>query len=153
MGTLAKPDLDAFLEGSSIVAVLCTLDPDGWPYQVPVWYEWDRSHLWIVSKPKARYVGNLRRDPRASVCIATQQLPYVRVLFQGRIDLLDTDQEWVPMGERMAERYLGPEEGPAYIEKTRRWKRVFLRLAPERIRSWDGGASGHEWGERFVERS
>jgi PPOX class probable F420-dependent enzyme len=152
MGTLSRADLDRFLEGSSIVAILATLDEDGQPYQVPVWYEWDGSRLWIVSKPEAAYVKNLQRDPRASVCIATQTLPYVRVLVQGEVTLVDTDEEWLPMGLRMAERYLGPEEGAAYIEKTRTWKRVFLRLQPTRIRSWDGGASGHEWGERFIQR-
>lgn len=152
MGTLPKEDLDGFLENSSIVAILATLDESGFPYQVPVWYEWDGTHLWIVSKPKAHYVENLRRDPRAAVCIATQTLPYVRVLLQGTVELIDTDEEWLPMGFRMGERYLGAEEGRAYIEKTRSWKRVFLRLDPSEIRSWDGGASGHAWGERFIER-
>jgi len=152
MGTLRKQDLDRFLGDSSIVAILATLDESGFPYQVPVWYEWDGSSLWIVSKPKAHYVENLRRDPRAAACIATQKLPYVRVLVQGVVELIETDDEWLPMGFRMGERYLGSEEGRAYIEKTRSWKRVFLRLDPVEIRSWDGGSSGHEWGERFIER-
>ena len=153
MAELAKPDLDRFLRESSIVAILATIDAEGRPYLVPVWYEWDGSQCWIVSKPKADYVANLRRNPQASLSIATQTLPYVRVLIQGRVDLIETDQEWLPMGYRMGERYLGAAEGRAYIDKTKGWKRLFLRITPESIRSWDGGGSGHAWGERYIDRA
>lgn len=151
MATLGKAALDAFLQTSSIVAILATVDRYGRPYQVPVWYEWDGTNLWIVSKPRAEYVVNLRRNAKVSVCIATQSLPYVRVLIQGRAALVDTAQDWWPMGYRMAERYLGEHEGHAYIDKTKHWKRVYIRVTPTIMKSWDGGASGHAWGRRYIE--
>jgi len=153
VGTLSAADLARFLQTTSAIAVLATLDVDGSPYQVPVWCDWDGSHLWIVSKPRAEYVQNLKRNPVAAVCVATQTLPYVRVLIQGTADLIDTGDEWLPMGYRMAERYLGKQEGDAYIEKTRHWKRVFIRITPTRVKSWDGGASGHAWGKAYIERT
>jgi PPOX class probable F420-dependent enzyme len=151
VSTLSKPDLDAFLQTTSIVAILATIDAEGTPYQVPVWYEWDGTHLWIVSKPRAEYVLNLKRNPTVSVCIATQTLPYVRVLVQGTATLIDTDDDWLPMGYRMAERYLGKQEGDAYIDKTKHWRRVYIRISPTRMKSWDGGATGHAWGARYIE--
>ena len=151
MATLGKPALDAFLQESAIVAILATIDQHGRPYQVPVWYEWDGTHLWIVSKPRAEYVLNLERNAQASVCIATQTLPYVRVLIQGPAVLIDTAEDWWPMGHRMAERYLGKAEGDAYIEKTKHWKRVYIRITPTTLKSWDGGASGHAWGKKYIE--
>ena len=153
VGTLSTADLDAFLTTTSVVAILATLDADGAPYQVPVWYDWDGTHLWIVSKPRAEYVLNLRRNPVAAVCVATQTLPYVRVLIQGTADLIDTDDDWLPMGYRMAARYLGKEEGDAYIDKTKHWKRVYIRITPTRVKSWDGGATGHAWGKAYIERT
>jgi PPOX class probable F420-dependent enzyme len=151
MATLSKTELDRFLEQSDIIATLATLDETRAPYQVPVWYEWDGESLWIVTKPRARYVGHLRRDPWVAVSIARSKLPYVRVLIQGTAELLPTDLEWLPMGYRMAYRYLGKTRGPTYIEKTKHWKRVYIRVKPTEILSWDGGASGHEWGTRYVE--
>jgi PPOX class probable F420-dependent enzyme len=153
VGTLAAPELDAFLQTSSIVGILATLDADGAPYQVPIWYDWDGTHLWIVSKPLAEYVRNLQRDPRAAVCVATQTLPYVRVLIQGTAELIDTDDDWLPMGYRMAARYLGKQEGDAYIDKTKHWKRIYIRITPTCVKSWDGGASGHAWGKQYIERT
>jgi len=55
------------------------------------------------------------------------------------------------MGRRMAKRYLGKKEGYAYIDKTKGWKRVYIKLKPTRLLSWDGGQSGHEWGKRYIQ--
>jgi PPOX class probable F420-dependent enzyme len=151
MATLSKAELDRFLERSDIIATLASLDETKAPYQVPVWYEWDGQYLWIVTKPRAHYVTHLLRDPRVAVSIARAKLPYVRVLIQGTAKLLPTDLEWLPMGHRMARRYLGKTRGTAYIEKTKHWKRVYIRVKPTAILSWDGGVSGHEWGKRYVE--
>jgi PPOX class probable F420-dependent enzyme len=151
MATLSKTELDRFLERSDAIATLATLDGAGAPYQVPVWYEWDGQSLWIITKPLARYVAHLRRDPRVAVSIARSKLPYVRVLIQGTAELLPTGLDWLPMGHRMAHRYLGKTRGTAYIDKTKHWKRVYIRVQPTEILSWDGGASGHEWGKRYVE--
>ncbi len=57
------------------------------------------------------------------------------------------------MGFRMAERYLGKKEGRAYIDKTKDWKRLYIKLKPTRILSWDGGASGHAWGKKYIQRA
>lgn len=153
MATLDKPRLDEFLQGSSIIAILATLDRRQHPYLIPVWYEWDGSAIWIISKPRAEYVKNLKRNAYAAVSIATSTLPYVRVLIQGRAQLIETDQDWLPMGFRMAERYLGKKEGRAYIDKTKDWKRLYIKLKPTRILSWDGGASGHAWGKKYIQRA
>lgn len=153
MATLEKEQLDEFLKDSNLIGTLATLDRDGRPYQVPVWYEWDGTYLWIVSKPRAEYVENLRRNPNLSVCIARGQLPYVRVSIQGEGTLIETGRDWIPMGRRMATRYLGSEEGNAYIDKTQNWKRIYIRVTPVRIISWDGGATGHAWGKKYIEKT
>ena len=151
MTSLNKDALDRFLCDSALIALLATLEDNGTIYQVPVWYEWDGACVWIVSKPKAHYIANLRGDPRSTVSVATQHPPYVRAMIQGEAELIEADEEWLAMGFRMAERYLGREAGRAYIEKTRTWKRIFIRIRPTRIRSWDGGATGHEWGRYSIE--
>ena len=152
MAELTARGLDRFLKGSDLIAALASVDGQGCPYIVPVWYEWDGTYLWVISKPRANYIRHLQRDSRLAVCIATRKLPYVRVLMQGRGRLIDTEKDWLPMGRRMAKRYLGKTKGYAYIDKTKNWKRVYLRIKPTRIISWDGGASGHAWGKKYVQR-
>ena len=77
VSTLGTADRDAFLHTTPMIAVLATLDAEGSPYQVPVWYDWDGRCFWIVSKPRAENVLNLQRNPVAAIDIATQTLPYV----------------------------------------------------------------------------
>lgn len=153
MAIFSKTRLDRFLKQSSLIATLATLDRVGKPYLVPVWYEWDGTYLWIVSKPKAEYIENLRRNPQAAVSIATSRLPYMRVYMQGSVRLIKTTKDWIPMGRRMAARYLGSTEGRSYIEKTKDWTRIYIRLKPARVVSWDGGSTGHEWGKKYIEIS
>lgn len=149
MGVLSKKRLDKFLHGSKIIAKIATVNPDGSPYVVPVWHEWDGKILWVISKPTARYAQNLKKDPRIAVCIETPKLPYIRVMMEGSVDLLPADHDWLPMGRRMARRYLG-RGGLDYIEKTKDWERLFIKVIPEKISSWDGGVEGHEWGKRLI---
>ena len=151
MGVLSRDRLDIFLKDSSIVGILATIDSAGEPYLVPIWFEWDGSSVWMVSKPKARYVDHIKNNSKVSICIAKAELPYVRAVLAGPAELIETDRDWLPMGYRMAERYIGGDSGQAYIDKTAGWKRVFIRLTPDKISSWDGGAEGHDWGKRFVE--
>jgi PPOX class probable F420-dependent enzyme len=153
MAVLSKPRLNRFLKGSNLIATLATLDREGRPYLVPVWYEWDGTHLWVVSKPKAEYVENLRRNPQAAVSVATREIPYVRVYMQGPARLIKTGKDWLPMGRRMAARYLGRTQGRAYIAKSKDWTRIYIRIKPVRIVSWDGGATGHEWGKKYIQIS
>ena len=68
------------------------------PYLVPVWYEWDWQRHMDNHKPRAEYVKNLKKNAYAAVSIATSKLPYVRVLIQGRAELIETDQDWLPDG-------------------------------------------------------
>ena len=153
MAVLSKPRLDRFLKRSSLIATLATLDREGRPYLVPVWYEWDGTCLWVVSKPKAEYVENLRRNPQVAVSVATPTVPYVRVYMRGRAQLIKTAKDWRPMGRRMAARYLGKADGRSYIEKTKDWIRIYIKIKPVRVVSWDGGSTGHEWGKKYIQTS
>ena len=153
MAVLSKSRLDRFLKGSDLIATLATLDSDGRPYLVPVWYEWDGTYLWVVSKPKAEYVENLRRNPQAAVSVATREIPYVRVYMQGPARLIKTGRigyRW-DVGWRRA---ISEEtKDAATSRRARTGTRIYIRIKPVRIVSWDGGTTGHEWGKKYIEIS
>jgi hypothetical protein len=62
-GRMSREERDAFLALPLLCRLAC-LDPRGWPYVVPVWYEWDGAGFWII--PRALGVGGSprRRSPR-----------------------------------------------------------------------------------------
>lgn len=53
------------------VAWLSSVRPDGRPHLVAVWFHWDGERVVAFSKPHARKVENLRREPRVMIAVGT----------------------------------------------------------------------------------
>jgi PPOX class probable F420-dependent enzyme len=133
---MTPEELHEFLTGTSIFVKVGTLGEDGWPNVNPAWYEYDGECFWLVTKELAGFCGNMRRDPRVTLCIDNPEPPYKRVMVRGRAEFVEGD--WVELARRMVLRYLGPE-GMDYFEATLDLPRVLVRIRPERVSSWDGG--------------
>jgi PPOX class probable F420-dependent enzyme len=128
--------LHEFLTETRIFAKIGTLGDDGWPSVSPAWYEYDGECFWLVTKKRAGFCRNLRRDSRVALCIDNPEPPYKRVMVRGRAEFVEGD--WVELARRMVLRYLGPE-GLDYFEATLGLPRVLVRIRPELVSSWDGG--------------
>ena len=129
---------------------LATVQPNGAPYVVPLWYEYDPDEgcLYIVARERSAYVEHIKHEPRVSVSIADDSAGNRRVQFEGRAEIVEgptTEGQWVPMGRRMAARYLGAEDGPRYLIPTLDRPRYLIRIRPYKMQSWQGG----EWHPRY----
>jgi len=131
---LSLDDLGDLLE-LPIVAVLATYRQDGSVMLSPVWHEWRDGGFTIwtggVSEGKVRH---LERDPRASLVVAEQAMPYRGLDASGRATLsLDAFNNVV---RRTAARYMSPQEADAFAAEYPE-PRTVIRLVPDRIRAWD----------------
>ena len=129
---------------------LATVQPSGAPYVVPLWYEYDPDEhcLYIVARERSAYVEHIKHEPRVAVSIADDSAGNRRVQIEGRAEIVEgptTEGQWVPMGRRMAARYLGAEDGPRYLVPTLNRPRYLIRIRPEKMISWQGG----EWHPRY----
>jgi PPOX class probable F420-dependent enzyme len=57
------------LLGKRLVGVLATLEPDGAPHVVPLWYAAHGTAVVLATSSRSRKVRNLQRDPRATLCL------------------------------------------------------------------------------------
>ena len=144
MPSLSKAELDSFLQSGRLLLKLATLTRDGWPYVVPVWYEYDGTHFTLVARQRSRWVEYIRDDPRVSACIDTYDPPYTRVQVTGTAEILDEAYSWT--GLQRAMDYLGDEPGRTYFEQTKDIPRVLIRIVPESISSW----AGRIWHPRYL---
>jgi PPOX class probable F420-dependent enzyme len=133
---MTRGELQEFLRTSRAFVKIATLDPDGWPMVNPAWYTYEDGCFYIVTKEKAGFCRNLRRDPRATLLIDNPELPYKRDLVPGTAEFIDED--WHERGRQMVLRYLGPD-GFAYYDATTGLPRVTFRVTPLRITIWNGG--------------
>ncbi len=88
--------------------VLATTRRDGMPQQSVVWYDLDGDEILMNTAVGRAKNSNLRRDARASLCVADE---YRYVTLEGTVEL-DDDQTTAQADiRRLAIRYRGEEKG------------------------------------------
>ena len=133
--SLAEARIQQFLAAREVV-VLATVQADGAPLAMPMWFLHDRAALTMISVAGTQKVRNLRRDPRVCVIAEGGQTGEVRgVSVHGRAEFLSDGAERRALAEGFVEKYR------PYLE--RRWggrvmpaDRVMFRIVPSRVRSW-----------------
>ncbi len=117
-----------------LIAKIATINADGSPHVVPVIYSWDGMNLYLIGRKRASWIENIRRDPRVAVLVDDPNPPNSRVLIQGEAMIVGTD--WVEMGKKMLEKYMGKEMSQKYLEGTIDQPRWIIKIVPKKITSW-----------------
>lgn len=131
----------AFLERSwpTMLGVVGTLDADGFPHLVPVWYRYDGERVYIWTIDTRRWVKNLARDDRVAFSVQEDQPPFAAVTLRGRATLLTSDGEEVSQEiRRITRRYIIAPDVENYIKD---WLhlRTIVSITPEKISMWGVG--------------
>jgi nitroimidazol reductase NimA-like FMN-containing flavoprotein (pyridoxamine 5'-phosphate oxidase superfamily) len=132
--SLGEQELDDFLRTQRTLR-LATTGPGGDPQVIPLWFVWFDGQVFMNSTRGNVSVRNLDADPRAAGVIDDGETydSFRGVLLRGRISPADDDQRIGDVESTWSRKYLGGNPIPY-----RRWRnRVWLRLAPDRISSWD----------------
>jgi PPOX class probable F420-dependent enzyme len=124
----------------SRTATLATVSAKGRPHLVAMWYAVIDGEIWFETKAKSQKAVNLRRDPTCTVMVEAG-LTYDQlrgVAIDGTATIHDDPDSILKVGISVWERYNGPytdDLRPAVDQLMN--KRVAVRVAPERVRSWD----------------
>lgn len=63
------PAMAEELLGLRLIATLATIDADGAPHAIPMWFRWDGEAVLIPTSGRTRKIRNLRRAPRATLMV------------------------------------------------------------------------------------
>ena len=120
---------------------LATLEPDGSPHVVPLWFVWPEDALYVSTTRDSRTWRNVSRDPRVALTIdlgrAWVEIAGIEV--RGRAELLPA--EHAEMRQPISawhEKYrplLAGDGFARFAEVTAAL--TFLRIVPERVAGWD----------------
>jgi nitroimidazol reductase NimA-like FMN-containing flavoprotein (pyridoxamine 5'-phosphate oxidase superfamily) len=135
MGRLAMtPDeLDAFLAEERVLR-LATVDEDGWPAVVPVWFVWHDDAFWVWNLTRAKRTDRLRAGTRVAF-VVDGGVEYVELRgASGRLEYAFVAEDDVPHAVRVAfsRKYLHTDH-PVEPADHHQW----LRLVPATLASWD----------------
>jgi PPOX class probable F420-dependent enzyme len=81
------------------VVWLSSVQSDGRPHLVPVWFHWDGERIVAFSKPHARKVDNLRGQPSVMLAVGTPGPEFEVELIEATAELPDRPaEEVIPAG-------------------------------------------------------
>jgi nitroimidazol reductase NimA-like FMN-containing flavoprotein (pyridoxamine 5'-phosphate oxidase superfamily) len=132
--SLTPEELETYLRGQRTVRV-ATVGPDGIPHVVPLWFVWHDGVMFLNSTLGNPTVENLLRTSRAAGVVDDGEgYDSLRgVVVTGIAERAEDDHRLAEVQRAWSDKYLGGGELPYG-----RWRnRVWLRIVPERIASWD----------------
>jgi predicted pyridoxine 5'-phosphate oxidase superfamily flavin-nucleotide-binding protein len=120
-----------FLEGK-LIARLATVDENGYPHVIPLWYAVDGDDIVVMSDTKTRKVSNAHANPRGAIQIGgTPGLEEDGYLFQGDFVVEpDVNHVWA---ERITRRYESPARADALLDEWKQDDISVLRLKVRKI--------------------
>ena len=127
--TALPSDVLEFLRTPQRYAVITTMDPDGRPRPVLVWYRLLGDTIVVNSKVGRRWPTNLIRDPRITLTVSDGH-DWVSV--EGTVEVVEDQAAAQADIAAMARAYETPEEAVASIEAFERQPRISFRVTPDR---------------------
>ncbi|MFW9856064.1 MAG: pyridoxamine 5'-phosphate oxidase family protein [Candidatus Thorarchaeota archaeon] len=96
---------------------LATMDKDGHPHVVPVWYQYVHGKLYIGSHTRTKKVKNILNDPRISFCVDVGiRAPIYGVMGVGDAHILLDNKRVVSIAEQILLRYFDTLKHPNAAE-------------------------------------
>jgi nitroimidazol reductase NimA-like FMN-containing flavoprotein (pyridoxamine 5'-phosphate oxidase superfamily) len=145
VGRLTAAEMEEFLAGN-ILCRLAVLDPDGWPYIIPVWFQYKDGGYYIIPRERSVWANYMARDPRVSLVI-DETGRQRKVMVRGEAEMIEEPNiggKWVEIAREMSLRYLGPN-GPSYLEPTLPEPRWLFFVKPIKTTTWQGV----DWARRY----
>ena len=120
-------------------AVVGTNRVDGSPQLSPVWYVFEKEHLYFIAGVNSAKVRNLSRDPRVSVCIDGCYPDFRVVIIYGSAKLYPPNAQFTAeMCWRILRRYYETEEEACRSEESQREiQRMLIEVIPLKIIAQD----------------
>ena len=132
MPKLTASETLSFLREPGHLLRVATVDADGMPRNVPIWYILEGNQIVFTPRVHSVFLANLLRDPRVGLTIDEDALPYRKVTVQGRAELLfapGADDEWRDLYRQISSRYVPVEAAEAYVRNTIDQPRALLGVS------------------------
>jgi PPOX class probable F420-dependent enzyme len=133
---------------SARTLTLCTHGPAGYPHAVAMWFVADDDGtVWMTTYRKSQKATNAHRNPKVALHIesGTTYDTLKGILIRGDAEVVDDEEVVFRTILRVQQKMVGAVPDAAGAEEVIRWqarKRVALKIAPQRVSSWDHSKLG-----------
>lgn len=128
------------------VAHVASLDPDGTPHVVPLWFVWLEDAVYVTCREGSRVAANLHRSPTVALSVdrGLHWSEQAGVLIRGRAEVLAPDHA----GARRAlsawfDKYRDHLSGDGFARYTHQVEHpLVVRIDPHRVAGWNHAGEG-----------
>jgi PPOX class probable F420-dependent enzyme len=140
---MSKNETRKFLMQGTFTAKLTTVNKDGSPHVVPVWFVLDErknrttkkiEDIIFTTYEDSIKATNIRRDNRVSICVDDQIPKFSFVIIHGTAKIVRQKyNELLKWNTRIAERYMGKSNAKAYGKRNSTEGVILVRVKPTKI--------------------
>lgn len=132
---LSDEAIQQFLATREVVT-LATIQSDGAPLAMPVWFVHDRHTITMISEAATQKVRNLRRDPRVCVVAESGSRDDARaVIIGGRAEFVPESPAQLALVQMLLDKYR-PNLGRRWGGDAMPPDRVMFRIVPAWVRTY-----------------
>jgi len=120
----------AFLQ-KPLTARMSTIDPNGYPHVIPVWFDVEGDDLMIISERGTRKVEHIKANPKGAVAVGGDSGDEAGYLFKGEFSIEeDPDDTWT---RRLTYRYESGAKAEQDIADWALLDMIVVRFKPRKV--------------------
>ena len=135
MSEMTKDEIKKFLLQGTFTGKLGTINKDGTPHVVPIWYTVDEEDKIIFNTgDKSVKAKNIRRDNRVRLCVDDQAPLFSFVTIDGIAELISSEpSEVYKWAKIIAARYMGNDMSEVYGRRNSAEGELLIKIKPVRV--------------------
>ena len=127
------PEVRAFLSEATRTGKLGWVAADGRPLVAPIWFVVEGDDLLFNTGADTAKGRAIARDPRLTICVDSEVLPFGFVQVQGDAVVSEDPQELLRSATDIARRYVGPELADQFGRRNGVPGELLVRLRPTKV--------------------
>jgi PPOX class probable F420-dependent enzyme len=131
--SLDDPEVRAFLLEGTRTGKLGYRAADGRPLVAPVWFVLEGDQLVFNTGKDSAKGRALARDPRVTVCVDLERLPYAFMQVQGVAELSEDPADLLASATAIAARYMGADRAAEFGQRNAVPGELVVRVRPVKV--------------------
>ena len=134
MDRMTEAEWRTFVMEGSRTGKLATVQPDGRPHVVPIWFLLDGPDLVFMTGADTVKARNIRHNPHVGIAVDDEHFPFAFVLIQGEATLTaPSPEEMRPYSTAIARRYVGDARADEFGRRNAVEGELLVRVRPGKV--------------------
>lgn len=134
MPDMSKEEIRSFLLKGTFTGKLGTINKNGTPHVVPIWYTLDEDNIIFNTGNNSVKAKNIRRDNRVRLCVDDQAPLYSFVTIDGIAEIISGEPSIIfKWAKIIAARYMGDDKAEEYGKRNSSEGELLIKIKPIKV--------------------